>query len=840
MSATSAGAKSEAVGMSASSRRSRPKVVVLGMMTKMPVAGVVWQNLHYLLGFERLGCEAYYVETHARTPSMLMRHEDDDSSALAAEFIATVMRRFSLADRWAFHALHDDGRCFGMSELELRRLYGSADVLINLHGGTEPLPELAATGRLVYLETDPVQLQLELEHGRQETIDFLEPHSAFFTFAENSRNPDCRLPRDERFHFHPTRQPVMLDLWPDRSAQPADVFTTIGNWRQAWRDVTFEGKTYTWSKHQEFLKYLDLPRRSGESFELALSSAEPQDRAMLVERGWRVRDGLEVSTSIDRYRDYIGASRGEFTVAKEQNVSLRTGWFSDRSATYLASGRPVITQETGFSNVLPTGEGLFGFGTLDEALAATEEIAGDYARHAGAARRIAQEHFSHEAVLRPMLEELGIGRVGGRSASKPRGPFPADMPMHPVSRRPTKLARATVEAAQHGTLPTLDEAPALGAGSASVVVVTHDNLDFTRLCLESVLAHTGDSAFELIVVDNGSTDGTPTYLARLAERHARVRALLNGANFGFAPACNQGLALAAGDHLVLLNNDTMVAPGWLGRLQRHLRNPEVGLAGPVTNRIGNESEIDVDYETWGEFLAFADQLARERDGKWLPIRTPAMFCLAMRRQTYIQLGPLDERYEVGLLEDDDYADRARGAGYELRCVEDVIVHHFGEASFGKLVATGEHARILDANKARYREKWGHAWEPYGRRPNERYERETAAVRLAVREAVPAGATVLVISRGDDTLLELDGRRALHFPQDRDGGWAGHHPADSAEAIDHLEALRREGAGYLVVPPAYLWWLRYYDGLREHLEREHVPVRSDESAGSIYRLDGADR
>jgi hypothetical protein len=219
----------------AAANAGRPKVVVLGMMTKMPVAGVVWQNLHYLLGLERLGCEAYYVETHARTPSMLMSNEDDDSSALAAEFIAAVMRRFGLADRWAFHALHDDGRCFGMSEHQLSRLYGSAELLINLHGGTQPLPELSANGRLIYVETDPVQLQLELHHGVQETVDFLEPHSAFFTFAENWGKPDCGLPVQDRFRFIPTRQPVVLDLWPDCSPQPADVFTTIGNWRQAWR-----------------------------------------------------------------------------------------------------------------------------------------------------------------------------------------------------------------------------------------------------------------------------------------------------------------------------------------------------------------------------------------------------------------------------------------------------------------------------------------------------------------------------------------------------------------------------------------------------------------------------
>lgn len=813
---------------------SPPKVVLLGMMTKMPVAGVAWQNLHYLLGFERLGCEAYYVETHARTPSMLMSNEDDDSSALAAEFIAAIMRRFGMADRWAFRALHDDGRCFGMSEAGLERLYGSADLLINLHGGTQPYPELAATGRLVYLETDPVQLQLELQHGLQETIDFLEPHSAFFSFAENWENPDCRLPRDERFEFLPTRQPVILDLWPDRSPQPADVFTTIGNWRQDWRDVTFEGERYTWSKHQEFLEHLDLPGRSGQAFELALSSCEPSEREMLREHGWRVRDGLEVSRGIDRYRDYVGASRGEFTVAKEQNVRLRTGWFSDRSATYLSSGRPVVTQETGFSNVLPSGAGLFGFETPDEALAAVEEIDADYTRHAIAAREIARECFSHEVVLGKLLDDLGV-RSGARRQPTTEV-FPASMPLEPVSRRPTVLPRATVEAALGTPVPRYEGQLDAIAESASIVVVTHDNLAFTRLCLRSVLANSG-GGIELIVVDNGSSDGTPSYLARLAERDARVRVLLNGTNTGFAPACNQGLGLATGDHLVLLNNDTLVAPGWLAGLRHHLAEPGVGLVGPVTNRIGNEAEIDVDYATWGEFLEAAARRTSAHAGEWLEIGTPAMFCLALRRQTFLRLGPLDEGYEIGLLEDDDYAERARRAGYELRCADDVLVHHFGEASFGRLVAGGEYGRILAANQQRYAEKWGRPWQPYGRRPNPRYEREAEQVHEAVKETVPSGSTVLVISRGDDRLLQLNGRRAQHFPQAENGAWAGHHPADSAEAVAHLESLRERGAEFLVIPPTYLWWLRHYDGLRRHLEANYEPVVSDDRAGAIYRLSG---
>jgi GT2 family glycosyltransferase len=815
-------------------QRRRPKIVLLGMMTPMPVAGVVWQNLHYMLGFERLGFEAYYVETHARTPAMLMSNPNDDSAALGAEFIAAVMRRFGLADRWAYRALHDDGRCFGMSEIQLERLYTDAEVLINLHGATQPLPELAATGRLVYLETDPVQLQLELQHGLQETISFLDPHAAFFTFAENWGNPDCGLPVQDRYRFLPTRQPVVLDLWPDRSPQPADLYTTIGNWRQEWRDVSYQGERYTWSKHHEFLRHLDLPERTGLGFELALSSCTAEEGEMLQARGWGVRDGLKVSTGIDGYRDYVGTSRGEFTVAKDQNVRLRTGWFSDRSATYLASGRPVVTQDTGFGVALPLGEGLFAFDSQDGAAVALEAIEADYSRHAVAARELAREYFGHEPVLGPMLEALGLSPAT-RSRSRRTAVFPLEMEMEPVSRRPTALARGTVAAARALSIAPREAPGALGPGSASIVVVAHDGLDFTRLCLGSVLAHT-DSDFELIVVDNASGDGTQTYLTKLAEADSRVRVLFNGENMGFAPACNQGLGLARGEHLVLLNNDTMVPPGWLAPLLAHLREETVGLVGPVTNRIGNEAEIETDYRTWGGFLEAASRRAGEHAGEWLAMRTPAMFCLAMRSQTQRRLGALDERYEVGLLEDDDYADRAREAGYELRCAEDVLVHHFGEASFGNLVADGEYGRILRSNQRRYAEKWGRPWEPYGRRPNPRYEREAKMLREAVEEAIPGGEGVLVISRGDDTLLELNGHRAGHFPQAGDGAWTGHHPADSEEAIGHLEQLRAGGASYLVVPTTYRWWLDHYDGLREHLESRYRLVVASEAAGTIYHLE----
>jgi glycosyltransferase involved in cell wall biosynthesis len=172
--------------------------------------------------------------------------------------------------------------------------------------------------------------------------------------------------------------------------------------------MNLDGEVYHWSKHHEFLKFLDLPQRTRQAFELALSSYEQADCEMLEARGWRVRRALDFSTDPEAYRQYIADSRGEWTVAKDQNVRLRSGWFSDRAATYLAAGRPVVTQETGFGNLLPTGCGLFGFSTTEEAAAAIEEINSDYARHSRRASEIAREEFEADKVLAKLIRHAGV------------------------------------------------------------------------------------------------------------------------------------------------------------------------------------------------------------------------------------------------------------------------------------------------------------------------------------------------------------------------------------------------------------------------------------------------
>lgn len=798
----------------------RPKIVLLGMMSKMPVAGVVWQTLHYLIGFQRLGCEVYYVEAHGCTPRCFMMTAEDDGFAKAAAFIEGEMRRYDLADRWCYHPLYGDDRYFGMSATQLRALYASADLIINLHGGTEPLPEHSDHARLVYLETDPVELQIELHEQRPHTLEFLQPHCAFFSFGENFGHADCKLPISDQFDFKPTRQPVIVDFWQGHAAGDAALFTTIGNWRQAHRQVHFGGETYFWSKHFEFLKFVDLPALTPQRFELALSSCEEEDVRFLEAKNWIVRSGLEISQDPDTYRRYIAASRGEYTVAKDQNVRFRTGWFSDRSATYLAAGRPVITQETGFSNVLPTGRGLFGFSTMDELLSAIERINSDYAASCRSALEIAREFFNYDVVLGGILDELGVRTHAPRPA--PPTPFPESLVLAPISRRPLKLREPTLRAVKAAPLP---RTPAVESPRISIAVVTFNNLTISRLCLESLLAHTGDC--EIIVVDNASTDRTPAYLHALAAQNPRVRTILNANNTGFAHANNQALAAARGEIFVLLNNDTIVAPGWLPRLLAHLEKDGVGAVGPVTNRIGNEAELDLAIETYGDFLRTAADLAERRAGESFEIRTLTMFCLALRRAVFERVGPLDEGFGIGMLEDDDYSMRLHHAGLRLLCTEDVLVYHHSQAAFGELVTNGRYNALLEHNKMRFKTKWGVPWQPYERRRSDSQENAAAHLRECMRAHVPANAQVLVVSKGDGEFLRLGGeRRATHFPQDENGQFAGWYPADSAGAIGHLEIQRDKGARFIVFPKPSLWWLDFYREFREHLEKRYAVVHRD--------------
>ena len=239
---------------------------------------------------------------------------------------------------------------------------------------------------------------------------------------------------------------------------------------------------------------------------------------------------------------------------------------------------------------------------------------------------------------------------------------------------------------------------------ASIIIVTWQNLAITQLCLESLISNTEYPNYEIIVVDNNSNDGTQAYLKYLANRQANLKIILNPTNNGFARANNQGIAISSGESLVLLNNDTIVPPGWLSRLLRHLRDPAIGLVGPVTNFVGNEAKIEVPYQTWAEMENFAREYTWAHDQQVADIYMLAMFCVALRRETYEATGPLDEQFGIGMFEDDDYTQRLKAAGYRVICAADVFVHHFGQAAFKKLIKSGEYNPLFEENRRRFEAK----------------------------------------------------------------------------------------------------------------------------------------
>jgi hypothetical protein len=391
-----------------------PKIVVLGIVTTMPVAGPTWEVVQYLIGLDRLGYDAYYVEAHRRTPRELMRHPTDDGPALAARFLARILNRYGLGERWAYQSATGD-RVFGMSEQRLRRLYRDAALIVNLNGGTEPLPEHFATDRLVYVETDPVWLEVALARGDERLRWIVGSHRAFSTYGLNYGSPDCRVPLPDGIDFYRAPPPVLLDVWRPSRKREGRAFTTVGNWR-------FEEASDAWSKEGQFMKVLDLPTRASQRFELALGRLREDDRGLLERNGWHVRSAREVSHDPEAYRRYIHASRAEFTVVKGEYANFRTGWFSERSACYLASGKPVIMQDTGFGSHLPTGDGLFAFATIDDALAALDAVESNYVHHSRAARDLAREFLDTDVVLPGLLAHFGLrpARRRSRSLTLPR------------------------------------------------------------------------------------------------------------------------------------------------------------------------------------------------------------------------------------------------------------------------------------------------------------------------------------------------------------------------------------------------------------------------------------
>jgi len=268
----------------------------------------------------------------------------------------------------------------------------------------------------------------------------------------------------------------------------------------------------------------------------------------------------------------------------------------------------------------------------------------------------------------------------------------------------------------------------------SIIIPAHNNLHLTRLCVDSIFRHTTWPNYEIVIVDNASSDGTADYLHELAARYANVRCIFNERNAGFARAINQGIAAAGGDYLVFLNNDTIVARGWLTAMIRYLEaHPDVGMIGPATNLAGNEAKIDVDYTTVEEMEAFAERYTREHAGEALEPRMLGFFCLVIPRRVLDQVGLLDERFGIGMFEDDDLSLRVRRAGYRLVCTDGAFVHHFHSATMRKF-SEQEYLQLFEANRAKFEQKWGIRWIPH------RYRWQRPAAARAAAGGLPAAGS----------------------------------------------------------------------------------------------------
>jgi hypothetical protein len=384
--------------------KSKSRIIILGIIGRTPVAGVAWQALHYIEGIRRLGHDVYYLEDTQTWPYNPETETSD--SAYTVNYIEQLMTWCGLGDRWAYCDVSQGGGVQGLSEFQLANLLQKADAIVNLTGSSELREAHLKVPIRVYLETDPGVPQIEVSQGKRYTIDFLSAHTHHFTFAENYGHEGSLLPVGP-FRYHPTRQPVVLHWWRSADVKDPTSFTTIATWKQS-NDISWKGERYTWSKDRQFMEFIDLPKRSGQAFEMALACSDAKSIARLQSHGWKICDALPMSKDIFPYRSFIAGSRGEFTVSKDQYVRLRTGWFSDRSACYLAAGRPVITHDTGFGKNIPTGAGLFGFNTMEEIVGALEAINSDYDKHCQAARAIAEEYFRAETVTAKLLEDCGI------------------------------------------------------------------------------------------------------------------------------------------------------------------------------------------------------------------------------------------------------------------------------------------------------------------------------------------------------------------------------------------------------------------------------------------------
>ncbi len=384
-----------------------------GYLGLLPAGGITWDYVQYVLGFASMGHDVFYIEDTCVWPI----YQDSSSGEVTCEanvaHLRRVMAAFGLQDRWAYRD-EVTGKTFGMSQAAVDEVCRTADVFVNISCSTFLRDEYRSIPIRVLIDSDPMFTQIQyLTHatftpGQTGIRSLVEGHTHHFTFGENVGDEDCRVPSTD-VHWYPTRQPIALDHWPVKPV-PADGgggFTTVMNWT-AGKPLIYDGEAWC-QKDVEFMRILDAPRLTRARLAMVVGQTEgvPFPVEVATRAGWHVLDPNVHVPDWGMYRQFIQHSLGELSVAKETYVKARTGWFSCRSACYLASGRPVVTQDTGWTRHIPSGRGLIAFTTLDEAIAAIDDVLSDPRGHAETARAIAEEAFDARCVLGDLLATTG-------------------------------------------------------------------------------------------------------------------------------------------------------------------------------------------------------------------------------------------------------------------------------------------------------------------------------------------------------------------------------------------------------------------------------------------------
>jgi hypothetical protein len=384
----------------------RPVIVAGALANKPANGGEAWVRLSWARGLRRLGFDVFLFEQiDPRSCTDASGRSVSFAESFNRQWFARIVERFGFRDRAAL-ICSDLSGTYGLDAAEIDAVADAAVLLINISGNLSLDSILSRIRRRAYVDIDPGFTQFWNASGRIDSQ--LAGHDMFFTIGENIGTNDCPIPVDG-IRWRAVRQPVVLDDWPVTPPASPNRFTTVASWRGAFGPVQAGGRRYGLKVH-EFRRFMELPERAAHRFEIALDihPADATDLDSLHRHGWRITDPRSVAQDPDLFRAYVQGSAAEFSVAQGIYVETRCGWFSDRTARYLASGRPALVQNTGFDRRLPTGEGLIAFDTLDQAIEGADRIVADHAHHARAARAIAEEYFDSDRVLTALIEEAGV------------------------------------------------------------------------------------------------------------------------------------------------------------------------------------------------------------------------------------------------------------------------------------------------------------------------------------------------------------------------------------------------------------------------------------------------